>query len=71
MREIERAVEILKFKGHDVWRMDFPAPPFPGLYRISGGPELTEAQLIDASEKFGATVLASDGILFVDNGNGN
>ena len=62
MTDVDRAIEILRFNGHNVWRMDFPAPPWPGLYRINGGPELTEAQLVHAAESMPPTVLASDGI---------
>ena len=27
MTDVDRAIEILRFNGHNVWRMDFPAPP--------------------------------------------
>jgi hypothetical protein len=47
---LEQAVATLEFKGYEVWRMDFPRPPFPGLYRIAGHPEMTEAQVIEAAE---------------------
>lgn len=63
--EVERAMATLRFKGYDVWRMDFPPPPFSGLYRISGGPEITEAQMINAADTLDATTLSTDGVVIV------
>lgn len=62
---VTRAIATLKFKGHDVWRMDFPAPPFPGLYRVNGGPELTEAQLVQVAETMPESLLETDGVVIV------
>ena len=43
---VEAAIEALSKRGYQVEREDFPPPPFPGLYRVNDGPELTEAQLV-------------------------
>ena len=51
MKDVERAISILEFKGYRVWRLDYPKKPFPGLYRIDGGPEITEAELISAASQ--------------------
>lgn len=62
--EVERAMATLRFKGCDVWRMDFPAPPFPGLYRVNGR-EMTEAQLVQVAETMPESRLETDGVVIV------
>jgi hypothetical protein len=43
---VERAIQILKEVGIEVARADDFPEPLPHLYRINGGPELTEKQLV-------------------------
>lgn len=52
MDVLDSAITYLECRGHKVTRADFPPPPLPGLYDVSGiGTDLTIAQVIEAADR--------------------
>lgn len=51
---VGQAIGKLRMAGYQIDRADFPGPPFPNLYIVSGpdmwGVELTEAQIVNFAQ---------------------